>query len=109
MFICVCLFFTTVSFATNAPATTVAEEEEGGTFWQDVKGWFEEKIKDLEKAVLQPIFNKILEWLTKPIIAFGDGILHIIARCVGEEITVDKLIFDDVKKVSINYWEKGEG
>ncbi len=83
MILCVSMFFTVLSSTMVVQADGIIE---GAVSW---------------------LWDKILEWVTRPIIIFGDGVLHLIIRCVGEDVSVDKLVFGDVDKVNINYWEKG--
>ena len=56
--------------------------------------------------VLNTIFEKILEWITELLIKLGDGILHIVIRSVGESVSFDRLVFNDVNRVSVDYWTK---
>lgn len=48
---------------------------------------------------IEEIFNELL-------LPLGDGVLTLINTSVGEVITIDKLIFNKVSKVSIDYFEE---
>lgn len=43
--------------------------------------------------------------LNDMLIPLGDGVLYLVSKSVGEVVTIDGLIFGDVKKVSINYFD----
>lgn len=64
-----------------------------------------DNIKNKIKEGFLDIFNKILGEIAKIIVSFGDGIVHIMARATGEVVTIDKLVFNKVDKVSIDYWD----
>lgn len=49
--------------------------------------------------------NFLLRQLTDVFLAFGDGVLHIVSSSVGEMVTIDRLVFNKVNKVSIDYWD----
>lgn len=40
------------------------------------------------------------------LLPLGDGILSITSKSVGDVVTLDRLIFGKVEKVSINFWDK---
>ena len=58
-------------------------------------------------GVKEKIQDKIVEWFTKVLLGLGDSVLHIIIASVGENVTIDKLVFNEVKKVDIDFWSKG--
>lgn len=47
----------------------------------------------------------LVETLVTLLLSFGDGFLHMIAKAVGELVTIDGIVFGYVKKISINFWE----
>ncbi|MBR4111090.1 MAG: hypothetical protein IKK43_05335 [Clostridia bacterium] len=69
-------------------------EENGWTaFWR----WLTDtlnKVKDLIESLVNKLF-----------IALADGILSVVCSAVGEPVTMDKVIFGRVGKLSINFWE----
>ena len=83
--------------------TSDGDEDSGGWFNE----WFSGIVSELKDALVNKLYEKVLEWITKPMVSLGDSILHMIIRCVGENVTVDRLIFGDVNKVSIDYWGSG--
>lgn len=54
------------------------------------------------------LFNKLLSVVARILVSFGDGVVHIMARATGEVVTIDKLVFNKVDKVSIDYWDYTE-
>lgn len=62
-------------------------------------------IFDLGKALFNWVFTKIMNWYTKVLLALGDAILHLIVGSVGETVTIDKLVFNEVKKVDVDFWQ----
>ncbi len=54
--------------------------------------------------VITKVYNKVVESISATLVAFGDGVLHIVAAGAGEIVTIDRLVFNDVGKVSIDYW-----
>lgn len=55
------------------------------------------------------IYDKLVSAITKVLLSFGDGVFHIMASAVGESVSIDKLVFNQVSKVSIDYWEDFDG
>lgn len=66
-----------------------------------ILGWIKEKLVE----AFQNLFNKVLQGIAQVIVSFGDGVIHIMARTTGEVVTIDKLVFNKVDKVSIDYWD----
>lgn len=56
-------------------------------------------------GLLEKLFGRILNIFSALIISIGDGILHIISQATGEVVTIDRLVFNEVGKLSIDYWE----
>lgn len=77
-----------------------ADDEDEIGFWDWVWTWFTPGIDD-DFEVLYKLF---LKSLTDLFISLGDGAMHLVASAVGETVTIDKLIYNDIKKVSIDYW-----
>lgn len=44
--------------------------------------------------------------LNQILLPFGDGVLAIVSKGVGDIVTLDNLVFGKVEKVSINYWDE---
>ena len=63
------------------------------TFWRG----------NLDDSILR-LANYIINQILIPL---GDGVIGFISRSVGEVVTIDRLIFGKVDKVSIDYWSKG--
>ena len=51
------------------------------------------------------IYQQVTLSLADLLVSIGDGVVHIVSRSVGEIVTLDKLIFNEVQKVSIDYWD----
>lgn len=65
---------------------------------ETVWGLITDTVSTLTKLV-ESILNDIL-------LPLGDGMLYQISRAVGESVTIDKIIFNGVSKVDINYWDQ---
>jgi hypothetical protein len=50
-------------------------------------------------------YGKLVSQLTSVLLSLGDGVFHLMSKAVGEPITIDKLVFNEVGKVSIDYWD----
>lgn len=74
------------------------------SFTTSVHAGLIDDIKNGIKNAFLGLFDKILAEISKIIVSFGDGIVHIMARATGEVVTIDKLVFNKVDKVSIDYW-----
>jgi hypothetical protein len=60
--------------------------------------------------ILDPLgqaLNLLERILTLLFMALGDGIVLMITNAVGEEVSLDRIIFNMVQKTSINFWEGG--
>lgn len=73
----------------------------GHSLWD----WFKDNVlawvfKPVEKAL-----RVLEEVLTGLLIALGDEILTQVSQAVGEPVTIDRVIFGNVSKVSINFWD----
>lgn len=62
--------------------------------------WVKEKLSE----AFSKLFDKIIQGIAQVIVSLGDGLVHIMARATGEVVTIDKLVFNKVDKVSIDYW-----
>lgn len=62
-------------------------------------GFLTDAVNEIAKLV-EEILNEIL-------LPLGDGLLYVVSRAVGEPVTIDRLIFNKVAKVDINFWERG--
>lgn len=62
-------------------------------------GFLTDAVNEIGKLV-EEILNEIL-------LPLGDGLLYVVSRAVGEPVTIDRLIFNKVAKVDINFWERG--
>lgn len=47
----------------------------------------------------------LVETLVTLLLSFGDAFLHMIAKAVGELVTIDGIIFGSVNKISIDFWK----
>lgn len=74
------------------------------SFTTSVHAGLIDDIKNGIKNAFLELFDKVLAEISKIIVSFGDGIVHIMARATGEVVTIDKLVFNKVDKVSIDYW-----
>ena len=74
------------------------------SFTTSVHAGLIDDIKNGIKNAFLDLFDKVLAEISKIIVSFGDGIVHIMARATGEVVTIDKLVFNKVDKVSIDYW-----
>lgn len=75
------------------------------SFTTSVHAGLIDDIKNGIKNAFLDLFDKVLAEISKIIVSFGDGIVHIMARATGEVVTIDKLVFNKVDKVSIDYWK----
>lgn len=62
-------------------------------------GFLTDAVNEIAKLV-EEILNEIL-------LPLGDGLLYVVSRAVGEPVTIDRLIFNKVAKVDVNFWEAG--
>ena len=62
-------------------------------------GFLTDAVNEIAKLV-EEILNEIL-------LPLGDGLLYVVSRAVGEPVTIDRLIFNKVDKVDVNFWEAG--
>ena len=76
---------------------TLTQKEEGA--FARIWGFITDAVNEIAKLV-EEILNEIL-------LPLGDGQLYIVSRAVGEPVTIDRLIFNKVAKVDINFWERG--
>ena len=74
------------------------------SFTTSVHAGLIDDIKNGIKNAFLDLFDKVLAEISKIIVSFGDGIVHIMARATGEVVTIGKLVFNKVDKVSIDYW-----
>ena len=65
----------------------------------------EAKNENLVDTNSSKLYGKLVSALTKVLLSLGDGVFHIMSRAIGEPVTIDKLVFNEVKKVSIDYWD----
>ena len=54
---------------------------------------------------LQEIFGMLMKGVATAFVGVGDAAIHLIAVGTGEVVTIDKLVFNDVGKLSIDYWD----
>lgn len=53
--------------------------------------------------------GKILtESIVKLLLPCGDGFLHMMAKALGEVVTIDKIVFGEVEKISIDFFSSGD-
>lgn len=50
----------------------------------------------------------LIESLVKLILPCGDGFLHMMSRVFGEIVTIDKIVFGDVEKLSIDFFSSSD-
>ncbi len=50
--------------------------------------------------------NLVEEILVELLLPLGDGVLYMVSSSVGEVVTTDSIIFNNVKKLNINFWDK---
>ena len=65
----------------------------------------EAKNENLVDTNSSKLYGKLVSALTKVLLSLGDGVFHIMSRAIGEPVTIDKLVLNEVKKVSIDYWD----
>lgn len=76
---------------------TLTQKEEG--VFARIWGFVTDAVNEIAKLV-EEILNEIL-------LPLGDGLLYVVSRAVGEPVTIDRLIFNKVAKVDVNFWEAG--
>lgn len=67
--------------------------------WQVLWGLITDTVNTVVNLVEATINNILLP--------FGDGLLYVISRSVGEQVTIDGIIFNSVEKVDANFWATG--
>lgn len=55
-------------------------------------------------SLLEDFTGMIQEIILETLIGVGDGILYMVSTSVGELVTTDGLVYNEVEKVNINYW-----
>lgn len=75
----------------------IDQNAEGENFFQMIWRW----LTDAVGAVM----NLLESLLNVLFLALADGIFSAICTAVGEEVTIDKVIFGQVGKLSINFWD----
>lgn len=65
----------------------------------------EAKSENLVDTDSSKLYGKLISALTKVLLSLGDGVFHIMSMAVGEPVTIDKLVFNEVEKVNIDYWD----
>lgn len=69
-----------------------------------------EAVLETAKGVLIQIVSDRIKLIAgvfaELLVALGDGVVHIVTRSVGESVTIDKLIFGDIKKLNIDFWNE---
>ena len=53
------------------------------------------------------VVNLVEATINNILLPFGDGLLYVISRSVGEQVTIDGIIFNSVEKVDANFWATG--
>lgn len=53
------------------------------------------------------VVNLVEATINNILLPFGDGLLYEISRSVGEQVTIDGIIFNSVEKVDANFWATG--
>ena len=53
------------------------------------------------------VVNLVEATINNILLPFGDGFLYEISRSVGEQVTIDGIIFNSVEKVDANFWATG--
>lgn len=76
-----------------APFTNFVYADDGTSVWD----WVTDPIGSLS--------NLVEEILVEILLPFGDGVLYMVSSSVGELVTTDSIIFNNVKKLNINFWE----
>lgn len=94
------------------------------TFNPQITNIEEQTIKEGDKSIFDSIYNIISNGLSGVIeevsrllertlndllLPIGDGIVFMVSKSVGEAVTIDRLVFDKVEKVSIDYWNVNKG
>lgn len=106
----------TLQVTTDDGVKHVKEFEIAGEGWQ-VRERFKTISQDTKS---EDFFKKIWKWLTNTLgevlnlleslynrlfLAVADGIFSAVCAAVGEQVTIDKVIFGKVGKLSINFWD----
>ncbi len=94
------------TFVEKELRTTVTDVNEkdiskNKSFLSDLIGWI---FSPIEKALrlLEEIFTGLL-------LSVGDGILVQLSNAVGEQVTIDRVVFGEIEKVSIDFWGEDSG
>lgn len=59
--------------------------------------------------VLSTVKNLVSELLCAIILPAGDSYLHMLSLAIGEVVTIDRMVYGDVKKIDINFFETSSG
>ncbi len=74
---------------------------------EESEGFFATLWKWLTDAVGE-VMNLLESLINSLFLALADGIFSAICAAVGEEVTIDKVVFGQVGKLSINFWDGTE-
>ena len=79
---------------------TNKDQNSGTAWWEVVIAWISDALNEVK--------NLLEDLLTDVFLALADGILAAICAAVGEPVTMDKVIFGNVGKLSINFWDHSD-
>ena len=79
----------------NVVRSEIVEGEPG--FLATIWNWITDPVDEVTK-----LLEEVLVELLLPL---GDGVVHTVSKSVGEVVTIDRLIFNRVDKVNIDYWD----
>ena len=85
------------SWIATANFEDISQDDVPEGFFATVWRWLTNALNEV-KDLIESLLNKVL-------VALADGIFSVICMAVGEEVTIDRVIFGRVKKLSINFWD----
>lgn len=88
----------------NAQTMEIGTLDENGVDLKKDKSFIEQGIE----YAIGKIASFIEEILVRIFLPVGDGVVFLVSKSVGEVVTTDALIFNQVTKLNINYWQNND-
>ncbi len=76
---------------------TISQNSTGEGFFKKLWKWLTDAVGEV-LSLLESLYNRVF-------LAVADGIFSAVCAAVGEQVTIDKVIFGKVGKLSINFWD----
>ena len=97
-----------VNGAFGGLSVTKKAERRESAGWDNIGALLGDLLTNLLWGELGDVILRLVNYLLNQLlIPLGDGMIGIVSRSVGEVVTIDRLIFGKVDKVSVDYWTTG--